>query len=1018
MQFIVNKEITMYICKNKNLYPMQTPSSQGIVKKHNVNEFKFRDTPFVQLMNKRIYNVLFIASQYDMFIIEDDGRVDEQIFNEYTSLNLRYPPRFTQVTNIDNAMSQLESNRYELVICMPNVDNNEFFKLAKRIKLTHPSIPVVMLTPFSRTVSKVFEKEDLSGVDYLFSWLGDSDLLLAIIKLVEDKMNVDDDVKTVGVQTLLLVENSVRFYSSALPILFKYVLSESKEFSKEALNDHLRMMRMRGRPKILLARNYEEAVDLYKRYGKNMLGILCDVSFNRKGKKDKLAGEKFINWVRKSDKTIPVIFASAEESNYLLAQKYNGHFVSKNSQTFPQDVQKAIKNNFGFGDFRIVDPETNEELFRIKNLKELQNMIFKIPEKALHHHLSLNHFSRFFYTRAMFPVAEMLHKIDVSEFQNIQEARDLIYDAIVKYRKMKNEGVVAIFEKDRFDKYSYFARIGEGSMGGKGRGLAFMGFIIKRYQSLNKFKNLPVTVPKTVVLCTDIFDEFMEANKLYPLALSDISDEDILNHFLAAKLPKRLVADFLVFFEAINNPIAIRSSSMLEDSHYQPFAGIFSTYMVPYTEDKYEMIRMISDGIKAVYASVFYKDSKSYMIATQNVIDQEKMAIVLQEVVGTEYNKYFYPTMSGVARSINYYPMGDEKPEDGVVQMGLGLGKYIVEGYQGLRFSPLHPKKILQLSTVESALKDTQTRFYALSTETIEQKFSVDESFNFMRLGLKDAEKHGSLRYISSTYDPNDMIIREGYYPGGRKIISFVHLLKHDMLPLAEMLDRILKICRIEMGREVEIEFAVDLKNQKEATFYLLQIRPIVDAKEVVTEDLTQIDFKDTLLHSSNVLGHGSITDISDVVYVKTEGFSAANNSLIAREIEDLNKKFITEEDNYVLIGPGRWGSSDSWLGIPIKWPHISQARLICEISLDQYRIDPSQGSHFFQNLTSLGVGYFTVNSFIDNGGFFNQAFLDKQPAKYETEYIRHIHFENPFTIKINGRKKVGVVMKPDNNEI
>ena len=986
---------------------------QEIVNVHDVNEFRFRDTPFVQLMNKRIFNVLIIASQYDMFILEDDGRVDEQIFNEYTSLNLRYPPRFTQVANKEEAMHQLETNRFELVVCMPNIDNNEFFELAKRIKHKYPLIPIVMLTPFSKTVSRMFEKEDLSGVDYLFSWLGNSDLLLAIIKLIEDKMNADDDVKTVGVQTILLVENSVRFYSSALPLLFKYVLSESKEFSKEALNDHLRMMRMRGRPKILLARNYEEAVDLYNKYGENMLGILSDVSFSREGAKDKLAGIKFINWVREFDKTVPVIISSSEVSNLQEAQKLNVPFVDKNSQTFPQDVIKAVKENFGFGDFLILDPSTKKVLFRIKNLRELQYTILNIPDKALYYHLSLDHFSRFFYSRAMFPVAEMLHKIDVTEYQDMDEARKLIYEAIVQYRRMKNTGVIAIFEKDRFDKYSYFARIGEGSMGGKGRGLAFMGHIAKKHQELSEYKNLQVTIPKTVVLCTDIFDEFMETNKLYSMALSNIPDEDILKHFLAAKLPERLVDDFLVFFKAVNNPIAVRSSSLLEDSHYQPFAGIFSTYMIPNVEDESEMVRMVSDAIKAVYASVFYKDSKSYMIATQNVVDQEKMAIVLQEVAGSRYNNHFYPTISGVARSINYYPLGDEKPEDGVVQMALGLGKYIVEGSQGLRFSPLYPKKILQLSTIDSALKETQSHFYALSMHSIEQEFLVDDSFNLVKLDLQDADNDGTLRYIASTYDPVDMIIRDGYHPGGRKVVSFVHLLQHNMLPLAEMLDRVLKVARAEMGREVEIEFAVDLESLQQATFYLLQIRPIVDAKEVVTENLALIDPIHSILHSPNVLGHGIINDISDVVYVKTEGFTAANNVAIAQEIDALNKQFADDNNNYVLIGPGRWGSSDSWLGIPIKWPHISQARIICEVTLDQYRINPSQGSHFFQNLTSLGVGYFTVNPFIENGGFFNQAFLDEHPALYETEYIRHVRFDNPFTIKVNGKKKMGVVMKP-----
>lgn len=993
---------------------MDKSNSQDFFNAHDINQFRFRDTPFVELMNKRVYNVLFIASQYDMFILEDDGRVDEQIFNEYTSLNLRYPPRFTQVSSFDEAMIQLATNRFELVICMPNVDNNDFFELAKRIKKKHASTPVVMLTPFSKTVNKVFEKDDLSSVDYLFSWLGDSDLLLAIIKLIEDKINVENDVKTVGVQTILVVENSVRFYSSLLPLLFKYVLNESKEFSKEALNDHQQMMRMRGRPKILLARNYEEATDLYEKYGRNMLGILCDVSFKRKGEKDKLAGKKLIEWIRQYDKTIPVIITSIEASNQDYAKDLKAEFIDKNSQTFPQDVRKAIKENFGFGDFIIIDPNTNHEILRIKNLKDLQNKIPKIPDDALYYHLSLNHFSRFFYSRAMFPVAEMLRKIDVSEYKDMKEARELIYDAIVQYRRMKNTGVVAVFEKDRFDKYSYFARIGEDSMGGKGRGLAFMGYILKKHQELNTYENLPVTIPKTVVLCTDIFDEFMEANKLYQLALSDIPDEEILKHFLACKLPKRLVADFLAFFEAIKNPVAIRSSSLLEDSHYQPFAGIFSTYMIPYIEDKLEMVRMMSDGIKAVYASVFYKDCKSYMVATQNIIDQEKMAVVLQEVAGSRYNNHFYPTISGVARSINYYPLSDEKPGDGVVQMGLGLGKYIVDGNQSLRFSPLHTKKIFQLTDVDIALKETQTRFYALDTDLIKEDFSVNDAFNFLTLGLKDAESDGTLRYISSTYDPNDMIIRDGFYPGGRKIISFVHILQHNMLPLADVLDKVLKICRSEMGRDIEIEFAVNLNSQREATFYLLQIRPIVDSKEIVSEDLTIIDPEDTIMYSENALGHGSISNINDVIYVKTKDFNPIHNQLIAREIEDLNKIFIENDKYYVLVAPGRWGSSDPWLGIPVRWPHISQARIIGEITLDQYRIDPSQGSHFFQNLTSLGVAYFTINPFVENGGFFNENFLNEQTAVYETKFIRHISFKESFNIKVNGRKKIGVVMKPN----
>lgn len=990
---------------------LKTPGS--VIRAHDINQFRFRDTPFVKLMNKRIYNILMVASRYDMFILEDDGRVDEQIFNEYTSLNLRYPPRFTQVGNSREALAELKQNRYELIICMPNMDNSDTFDLAKQIKARYSGIPVVLLTPFSKAVTHSLRKSDLSGIDYVFSWLGDTDLLLAIIKIIEDRMNVEHDVKTVGVQTVMLVEDSVRFYSSALPLLYKFVLNESKEFSKEALNDHLRMLRMRGRPKILLARDYEEAVAYYKKYGDNMLGVISDMSFSIEGEKDKLAGKLLGEWIRKKDRSIPIIYTSSESENRKYAADVDAVFIDKNSKTFPQDLRKAIKENLGFGDFIITDPNTKEEIFRIKNLKELQMNIRNIPDDALYYHLSRNHFSRFFYSRAMFPVAEMLKKIDVSEYANMHDARELIYATIVQYRRMKNTGVVAVFEKDRFDQYSNFARIGEGSLGGKGRGLAFIGYMVKTHLELNNNQDFPVTTPKTVVLCTDIFDEFMEANNLYPVALSEQEDEMILKHFLAAKLPKRLVSDFLVFFEAIDAPVAIRSSSLLEDSQYQPFAGIYSTYMIPHVNDKYEMVRLLNNAIKAVYASVFYKDSKAYMSATQNLIDQEKMAIVLQEVVGSQYGSLFYPAISGAARSINYYPIGNEKPEDGIVNMAFGLGKYIMDGNIGLRFSPLHASNILQVSSLELALTDTQTRFYALDLNSVTKDFTIDDGFNLLKLRLREAEKEGPLRYVASTYDPQDQIIREGFYEGGRKIVSFANILQHGMFPLAEIMDKLLKAGQKEMGRPVEIEFAVDIKDQQFASFYVLQIRPIVDSREVVHEDLERLDPADTVLFSRNALGNGISNDVYDVVYVKTASFNASKNGLIAREIESLNSRFAAAGTNYVLVGPGRWGSSDPWLGIPVKWPHISQARVIVESGMENYRIEPSQGTHFFQNLTSFGVGYFTVNPFTENDGFFDEEFLNAQPAVDETEFIRQVHFDRPIVIKINGKKRVGVVMKP-----
>lgn len=978
----------------------------------NLKDLVFRDTPFANLMNKRIYNVLLIATKYDSFMLEDDGRVDEQIFNEYTSLSLRYPPRFTQVTTEEEALNELKNRNFELIICMPNMDNRDIFAAASEIKVHYPNIPIVVLTPFSKEVSKRIANEDLSAIDYVFSWLGNSELLLAIIKLIEDKMNAPDDTASVGVQIILLVEDSIRFYSSALPHLYKFVLEQSQMFAKEALNDHQRTLRMRGRPKIKLARNYEEAVRIFDQYRDNMLGIISDMSFMHNGVKDPYAGYKFGQYVRKTGLIIPFVLESSEATNHVYAKELNASFIDKNSKSYPQDLKKKIMQRFGFGDFVILNPHTKEEIMRIKDLKDLQKKVFQIPDDSLVYHLSRNHFSRFFYSRAMFPPAEVLKHVDVSDYKDMDEARKLIFDLIVQYRRMKNTGVVAVYQKDRFDEYSNFARIGDGSLGGKGRGLAFIGAMVKRYPKLES-DNFAVNIPKTVVICTDIFDEFMETNELYPVALGDADDETILRYFLRASLPSRLIEDLMAFFDVVKSPIAVRSSSLLEDSHYQPFAGIYSTYMVPKIEEKYDMLRTVSDAIKAVYASVFYRDSKAYMTATSNLIDQEKMAIVLQEVVGSRYNDHFYPTMSGVARSLNFYPIGNEKAEDGIANIALGLGKYIVDGGQTLRFSPRHPHSILQMSTMDFALRETQTRFYALDLKNMAETFSVDDAFNLVKLGLKDADAEGSLKYIVSTYDPYDQIIRDGYYPGGRKILSFVNILQHDVFPLADTLDQILQIGQQEMGRPVEIEFAVNMdpSDHTRATFYLLQIRPIVDNKEIMDEDLSLVKNEETILSSTSVLGHGIVNDVQDIIYVKTGAFNSSNNQLIAYEIEKMNRSFTDQEKGYVLVGPGRWGSSDPWLGIPVKWPHISNARVIVECGLENYRVDPSQGTHFFQNLTSFGVGYFTVNPF-KGDGWFDEAFLNAQPAVEETEYLRHVRFDAPITIKMDGKKSLGVVLK------
>ena len=1002
------------------------------------NKFYLKDVSFVNLMMRRIYNVLIVANPYDAFMLEDDGRIEEKIYNEYMELGLRYPPTFTQVSTTGEAAQVLRSTVIDLVICMPGNADNDAFDVARDIKGKFPNIHCVVLTPFSHGITKRMENEDLSIFDYVFCWLGNTNLILSIIKLIEDKMNLEHDIREAGVQMILLVEDSVRFYSSILPNLYSYILEQSKNFSKEALNRHAATMRMRGRPKVVLARTYEEAQKLYDKYSNNTLGVISDARFPLKSaakafgneveqeanpehgtdtfgrEKCPDAGLRLFRYIRKTDPFVPLIIESSESDNRAKAEAEGFRFVDKNSKKMSVDLRRLMEEHMGFGDFIFRDPKTHEEIMRIRSLKELQDNIFNIPNDSMLYHISRNHMSRWLCARAIFPVSAFLKHVTWEKLQDVDAHRQIIFDAIVQYRHMKNLGVVAVFDRMKFDKYAHFARIGEGSLGGKGRGLAFLDNIIKRHPEFNQYENATVQIPKTVVLCTDIFDEFMMSNNLYPIALSDASDDEILKHFLHAQLPDSLIADFFTFFEATKSPIAIRSSSLLEDAHYQPFAGIYSTYMIPYLADKYQMLQMLACAIKGVYASVFYRDSKAYMTATRNVIDQEKMAVILQEVVGKDYGTRYYPTMSGVLRSLNYYPIGDEEAEEGIASLALGLGKYIVDGGQTLRVCPYHPHQVLQTSETEMALRDTQTQFYALDMKHVGDDFKVDDGFNILKLRVKDAVEDQSLNYIASTFDPYDQVINDGVYETGRKLITFAGVLQHDVVPLPELMQMSMKCGSEAMRRPVEIEFACNIHADKTCDFYLLQIRPIVDAKEMLDEDVRAIPDADCLLRSHNSLGHGISEDVTDVVYVKYDDhFSAMNNFYVADDIERINRKFLADGKNYVLIGPGRWGSSDHYLGVPVKWPHISAARVIVEVALKNYNIDPSQGTHFFQNLTSFGVGYFTVDINTEEGGFVNKEMLDAMPAVEETQYVRHVRFDRPLRILMDGKKQEGAVLHP-----
>ena len=975
----------------------------------------FGEAEFKFLMQRRINKVLIICSNYDFFMLEEDGRIDEQIFNEYVSLNLRYPPVFIQANTARKAFDYLEREHIDLVISMLSVGEMDPFELSKRIKSEYPHIPIVVLTHFSREVSLKLEKEDLSAIDYVFSWLGNADLLLAIIKLIEDRMNLKYDVVEVGVQVILLVEDSVRYYSSFLPSIYKIVFKQSKSFMQEGLNEHRKMLRMRGRPKILLATNYEQAMDYFHQYKDSTLGIISDISYIREGKKDQEAGLKFCNAVREVDPYVPFLLQSSELTNQAAATSLNASFLHKYSKTLDIELRNFMLRYMNFGDFIFREPETREEIGRASNLKEMQDIILKIPAHSLKYHFNNNDFSKWFNARSFFQIGSHLKHKTLEDFGSVEGGRQYIFNIISTYRLSKARGVISTFDRTRFDEYMLFSRIGEGSLGGKARGLAFIDSFIKQNELGTRWDGVLVTIPRTVVISTEVFEEFMDLNNLWRVVTSRLSDEQILQSFVNATLPVRIYKDLEAFIRVVRNPIAVRSSSMLEDSHYQPFAGIYSTFMLPKIEnDKQRMIYMIADAIKAVYASVYFKSSKTYLAATQNVIDAERMAIILQEVCGNRYGNRFYPTLSGVARSINFYPIGQEKPEDGIANIAYGLGKLIVEGGTGLRFSPRYPGKVLQLSSADSALRETQREFYALDLVADHFYPSVDDGVNLLKLKIKDGEEDPALKYVASVFDMNNHMIRDQYNAPGKKVVTFNNILKHNTFPLADILHTLMKIGETEMNNPIEMEFAVnlDMPPGTPKIFNFLQIRPVVENTDELSFKLEEVDIPDTLIYSQSALGNGLIRGICDLIYVKPECFRAADSTIIARRVELLNDQFLSRGANYILVGPGRWGSSDPWLGIPVKWPQISAARLIVESGLPDYRIDPSQGTHFFQNLTSFRVGYFTINPFI-NDGHYDLEYLSQIPSVSEDEYIRHIRFDDPLVIKIDGARNKGVIYKP-----
>ncbi|HOO42720.1 MAG TPA: PEP/pyruvate-binding domain-containing protein [Bacteroidales bacterium] len=980
---------------------------------------QFYSPDYTQLMEKRIRRILMICSSYDAYILEEDGQIDVQIQKEYSDLNISNPPSFSWVTTSEEAHTLLHNGEdFDLIICMFNIGDMDVFSFARNLREEGSDTPIVLLSNYSREFKNRIEQEDCSAINYIFSWHGNADLILAIVKLLEDTMNAEEDILHSGVQCILLVEDSVRYYSTYLPAIYKLVLKQSAEFLKETLNDQQQKTRKRARPKIFLATNYEDAVAHYEKYKKNLLGVISDVGFilhkNDPSDTEKLdAGIDLCRMIREDDPQMPILLQSSQQSMSKVARELGVGFLMKDSKALLMELSEYIGEEFAFGDFVVRNLVNGEEIARVKNLRELQSLIKQIPDKELLYHTSRNRLSKWLFARGLFNLARPIRDAVPSDFENVTELREFIIALIKEYRFVNGQGVIARFDKDTYSRYITFARIGEGSLGGKARGLAFLNRLLVKYNLSHKYKGIFVTIPQTVVIAADYFDTFMVDNGLrYVVNTEGITDEEILSEFVSSRLPIEMQNQLRIFLDKVNKPLAVRSSSKLEDSLFQPFAGIYSTYMLPLTENKDQMLRLLSKAIKSVYASVFFAASRNYIQTTANLLSEEKMALVIQTLCGTEENGYFFPTMSGLARSVNYYPVGHEQPDDGIVNLAYGLGKLVVEGGRALRFSPRYPRNVMQTMNPKSALNETQNVMYALNLRPEEFKTSIDDGVNIRKFTVAESSGFRNITHVASTWDMDNDILVPGTHLKGRRVITFDNILQNDTIPLAAILADLLEICRNEMRCHVEIEFAVDMDVPagNDAIFSLLQVRPITDYGENTEFNWDEANIQKALIYSENVLGPGDIEGVTDVVYVRTDIFDSRNTIAYAQELEELNKKMKEEHRTYVLIGPGRWGSSDPWLGIPINWNNISEARVIVECSLENFQVDPSEGTHFFHNLTSLGVGYMNVKPFRSEG-VFNETLLNKMDAWYQSDAIRAVRFPRELIINADGRLRKGIII-------
>lgn len=979
---------------------------------------------YTSLMERRVRRILLVCNNYDSFALEEDGRIDVQIAQEYAELNLSNPPSITRAETTREALEIVEKEKskeksgesFDLILTMYSVGELDVFDFAKQAKNLLPDCPIVLLSAFSKEIYNRIEQHDRSDIDYFFNWNNSTDLIIAIIKLIEDRMNAPHDILEEGVRAILLVEDSVRYYSTYLPLLYKLLLQQNSIAIRDALNEKQQLLRKRARPKMLMATCYDEAVELYNRYSKNIIGVISDIGFVlHKGdpsSSEKLdAGVDLCRLIREDNPTMPFLMQSSQESMRATANRLKVGFVIKTSKTLTQEVSEYIEREFGFGDFIARDPRTGKEIDRASDLEGFERIISTISPAAFRRLSDNNYLSKWLFARGLFAIGRQVQILQIQDDTDVENIRQTNIRLIHDYRINQALGVVAKYSPETYNDTIWFARCGEGAMGGKGRGLAFLNHVLQKNDLYDHWEGIRVLVPRTMVLTTDWFDRFIHDNGLQYVINADLEDDEILSEFVAAALPNELRGALRHFIQVTNRPIAVRSSSKLEDSYYQPFAGVYSTYMIPNTENEDQQLRLLSKAIKSVYASVYYAASRGYITSTGNVLSEEKMAIVLQEVCGEQEGNYYFPVISGVARSVNFYPVGKEKPEDGIVKVAYGLGKVVVDGEQVLRFSPKYPKNVLQTSTVDLAMRETQQSMLALSLNPERFKTSIDDAVNLERIPIHDCGQFESLKMVASTYDRENMRLVDSCYPDGPRVVTFAPQLKFKTFPLAEIVQQLLDMAQEEIKCPVEIEFAVNLESEPQI-FHVLQIRPISADSLSAKVEWENINQTGAFLRSGNALGIGQIDDVRDIIYLKRDTFDILRTREMADTIRQWNNRMRQKKRQYLLIGFGRWGSQIPTLGVPVQWGDISEAKAIAECSLENFRIEPSQGSHFFQNMTSFNVGYMNIDPWARPDDLYDFDILDAMPAVEETDLVRHVRLDQPLEMYIDGFANKALVKK------